>query len=211
MPRNPRLRRKKLSTREVRIVFVIAVEGKTEKAYFEYFQGFVSAVQVIVNKGKASNPKSVLNQAESMLEKLKRADDLRPGDQAWVVVDRDQWNEEDIVTMWDWAAKRKDRGVALSLPQFEWWLLLHFEEGTGAGTQQEILNRLKIHIPNYEKGEKVQLPHTDKQHTLAIDNARRKIRENPEEFKELEDISGAWTTVHFLMEKIIEAIRASGR
>ena len=48
----------------------------------------------------------------------------------------DEWEDDQIQEIWSWASQRGDRGIALSLPQFEWWLLLHFEDGTGAGTRK---------------------------------------------------------------------------
>lgn len=41
-----------------------------------------------------------------------------------------------------------------SVPSFELWLLLHFEDIQAPLHQDEVLQRLKQHIPGYQKGEK---------------------------------------------------------
>jgi hypothetical protein len=74
--------------------------------------------------------------------------------------DRDEktWTVEQLneVSNWVHAENKKKNpvihGMALSNPCFEFWLLLHFEEGTGALNSNECLSRLrKKYIPNYDK------------------------------------------------------------
>ena len=201
--------RRKTNNRNYRTQFVLAVEGKTEKAYFEQFKGHISEVQLMVNTGKGSNPTAVMAQADRMLEDLRSKGSLRAGDQAWCVIDRDEWEDDQIQEIWSWASQRGDRGIALSLPQFEWWLLLHFEDGTGAGTRKEIIDRLNRYIPDYQKGSSSQLPNENEQHKEAIRRAKKKIPSELTNFEDLKDLGGSWTTVHLLTEKIINAIQAS--
>ena len=57
---------------------------------------------------------------------------------------------------------RKERvsSFALSNPNFEYWLLLHFEDGNGILNSQECITRLKRYLPNYRKdidGKKITL------------------------------------------------------
>jgi len=53
-----------------------------------------------------------------------------------------------------------ERRFVLSNPNFEYWLLLNFEDGKGIANSQECLTRLKRHLPNYKKdidGKKITL------------------------------------------------------
>lgn len=143
------------------------------------------------------------------LNVLKQKDKLRPGDQAWVDIDRDQWSSEILEEVWNWAAERADRGLALSNPQFELWLLWHFDDAAGTSTPNEILRNLNKHIPGYRKDQSNQLPREPDAIAQAINCAERKIPHMPESFAELEEFPKPWTTVHILVRLITEAIKRS--
>ena len=53
---------------------------------------------------------------------------LRKGDEAWIVVDKDNWSDHDLAQLFKWALQSDSYGFALSNPKFEFWLLLHFED-----------------------------------------------------------------------------------
>lgn len=76
---------------------------------------------------------------------------LRSSDEAWLVVDKDQWTDEQLLQLHEWAEEAGNRGFALSNPKFEFWLLLHFEDGKGVSSSQACSQRLKLHMPNYDK------------------------------------------------------------
>lgn len=127
-----------------------------------------------------------------------RKESLQKTDEAWIVVDKDAWTEDQLRELLLWAKKSENYGCALSNPNFEYWLLLHFEEGTGIKTRQECLTRLKRHLPNYKKDidrKKI----TQELITKAI--ARAKLRD----IKHSNDLPLNWiTTVYKLVEKIVE-------
>lgn len=137
-----------LGTRRYKRLFVIATEGnKTEPQYFALLNEEVVLVQVI--KGQHdSAPKHVLNRMEEHLRKQR----LLAGDEAWLVIDKDQWTQEQIGALHDWTQLHACRALAVSNPKFEFWLLLHFEDGAGVSTPQDCKQRLKRHLPNYDKG-----------------------------------------------------------
>lgn len=94
--------------------------------------------------------------------------------------------------------KRKSNyGFALSNPNFEYWLLLHFEEGNGIVNSQECLTRLKRYLPNYKKDIDT------KKFTFDLINSaitRAKQRDK----KKVEDLPVLWsTTVYKLVERIL--------
>lgn len=73
-------------------------------------------------------------------------------DESWLVIDRDSWPEEHIQLLVDWTKKQKQRNhLALSNPKFEYWLLLHYENGNKIGSSTECTKRLEKYIPGYNK------------------------------------------------------------
>jgi hypothetical protein len=129
---------------------VIAVEGeKTEPQYFAIFNDQQSVIRVNCLKGRhGSSPPQVLRRMEDHL----RREELRSSDEAWLVVDKDQWTDEQLAQLHAWAQTRHNLGLALSNPKFEYWLLLHFEDGTGIASSRDCSDRLSQHLPGYDKG-----------------------------------------------------------
>lgn len=129
-----------LGERRYKKLFVIAVEGAvTEPQYFDLFHDQQSVIHVECLKGKsASSPPQVLSRMEARIHER----GLAPSDEAWLVVDKDNWTDEQLLLLHQWTQVRKGRGLALSNPKFEYWLLLHFEDGSGVRTSQECSDRL---------------------------------------------------------------------
>lgn len=197
-------------TRQIRSLFGIVVEGETEKRYFgmEYFHE--PSVKVMVNPGKPNDPPALARAADALIEELKRGGELRSGDQIWVVLDADDWADAQLEEVFRWSQERRekgDRGVGLCIPQFEYWLLLHFEDGRGVGTKAEVLHRLERYLPGYRKN--VPLFFTEEDIKAAVGRARARV---PEEFGTLADLDAAIgrgtasTTVHFLVERMVQSL-----
>jgi len=136
--------------RRYRKLFVIAVEGnQTEPRYFDLFRNRESVIRVRCLKGHHdSSPPQVLKRMEDHL----REQGLRRSDEAWLVVDKDQWTDEQLRELHTWAQTRDNYGFALSNPKFEFWLLLHFEDVKGVTSSRDCSDRLKRHLPGYDKG-----------------------------------------------------------
>ena len=141
-----------LGKRRYRKLFIIAVEGvKTEPQYFAVFkqQSEQSVIQINCLKGgHDSSPPQVLKR---MADHLKR-ETLKKSDEAWLVVDKDHWTDEQLMQLYEWSNQAQNYGFALSNPKFEYWLLLHFEDGTGITSSRACSDRLKRHLPDYDKG-----------------------------------------------------------
>jgi hypothetical protein len=150
MPPKRRKFQRPLGERRYRKLFAIAVEGtKTEPQYFGIFNGPEAVIRVSCLKGgHDSSPPQVLKRMANYL----RQEELRADDEAWLVVDKDQCTDEQLAQLHAWARKRENYGFALSNPKFEYWLLLHFEDGTGLTSSQDCTDRLKRHLPGYDKG-----------------------------------------------------------
>lgn len=136
-------------TRFLHKMFVISTEGqKTEQQYFELFNDRKSVIRIHCLKCKSdSSPKQVLNRIKIYL----REEKLLPSDEAWVVVDKDMWTDEQLAQLHTWSITKKNYGFALSNPKFEFWLLLHFDKGENISSSSQCDARLKKHLPEYDK------------------------------------------------------------
>ena len=182
-----------------RKLFVIAAEGvKTERQYFDIFNNQHSVIHVNCLKSKnESSPPLVLKRMKKYLteEGLKKTDQLW---EAWLVVDKDQWTDEQLTLLHNWSISQSNYGFALSNPQFEYWLLLHFEDGTGIGSSRECFDRLNRYLPNYDKNIDIR-----KITPAMIDEAVRRARDR--DVPPCEDWPRATgTTVYRLVERILE-------
>ncbi len=187
-------------TRERRIkkLFVIATEGsKTEPTYFKLFNRYGHAVAVKFIEGQdKSAPKHVL---KSMQDHIKK-NDLMDGDEAWLVVDTDNWRETDLKSLHAWSVSQPSYGLAVSNPCFEYWLLLHFEVGTGAPDKNACLRRLRKHMPHYDKVN-LDLAALEPGIADAVERARK--RDTP---PVVDWPRGAGTTVYRLVERLLGAV-----
>ncbi len=197
MPKKPRTFQRPLGKRRYKKLFIVSVEGsKTEPQYFAIFNQpqAIVLVKCLKRPSTESSPIQVLKKMESYLRK----ESLRKTDEAWIVVDKDDWTEDQLCGLLQWAKKSENYGFALSNPNFEYWLLLHFEEGKGITNSQECLARLKRHLPNYKKdidGKKITLELIAK----AISRAKQR------DANRSNDLPQIWsTTVYKLVEKIID-------
>lgn len=93
------------------------------------------------------NPTAVLKRFEKAL----RENDFRKGDEAWLVIDVDEWPEDEFVALLEWAKKDHRHHLAISNPKFELFLVMHYEKGNGCTTAQQVDLRLKRYLPDYEK------------------------------------------------------------
>jgi len=178
-----------------RKLFVIATEGlKTEPQYFSIFRK-QSLIQIkCIPKKYESSPLKVLKR----LKKYIREESLNEEDEAWLVVDKDQWSDAQLRVLYDWTQKQNNYSLAVSNPKFEFWLLLHFEDGNRI-TAGNCIERLQRHLPEYKK--KIDpSKFTPPKINDAVSRAKRK--DNPR--------CSDWprktgTTVYCLIESILSA------
>ncbi len=135
--------------RRYRKLFIVAVEGqKTEPQYFALLNAGSTVVRVKCIEGNSrSAPSQVLNRLRLAL----RNENLRPEDEAWVVVDRDSWTDSHLQALVGFTRERDNNCIALSNPKFEYWLLLHFEDGSGVSNSRDCSARLRAHLSDYSK------------------------------------------------------------
>jgi len=176
-----------------RRLYVISPEGsKTEPRYFAFFSSTKCTVKVLPNRHKP-DPLHVLRYAEEYVNQ----NILRPDDEIWLVIDRDTWPEEKLATVHS-ACQEKGFGLALSNPCFEYWLLLHFEDGNRAGTTSNCRRKLKRHLPDYNKNH-VENRKLQEGINQAIERARRQDVPPCTDWPRK-----AGTTVYRLVEKLMD-------
>ncbi len=93
-----------------RKLFLIAVEGhKTESGYFEkLFRKDIIKICCLKDK-KHNSPLQVLGR----LKKEIKGKSLRKNDEAWVVVDKEDWTEEQLAQLYQWSQQDDRYGFAL--------------------------------------------------------------------------------------------------
>ncbi len=178
-----------------RKVFVLATEGaETEPQYFDLFNSRTTTITVrCLRSSTDSDPIHVLKRMKRYLQ----SNSLNPDDRAWLVVDKDQWTDEQLAQLHIWASSNEQYGLAVSNPCFELWLLLHFDDGNGLATHRQCRERLKRYLPNYDKDhlEIAKLPPVISE---AINRAR--LKDNP---PCLDWPRGTGTTVYRLVTKLL--------
>lgn len=123
---------RRIGFRPTKKLFLIASEGaETEPLYFEELKPLVAGrdaiirVKLVANPNHGSHPKEVLKRLRAAAKK----EAIKLGDDLWLVIDRDAWNEADLEEVCK-QAKTLGYFVALSNPCFELWLYLHLQNNS---------------------------------------------------------------------------------
>lgn len=190
--------KRRVASRRYRKLFIIATEGTvTEKDYFLLLDEIHANIRVATVKGdNKSTPQDVLSRMEAYL----LDQEFEKEDEAWLVVDQDAWDDKELMVLYKWTQDGGNRGLALSNPKFEYWLLLHFEEGTGLKSTRDCGARLKRHLPDYRK--RVDKSKFNRENiVLATERARKRdkprCKDWPRQFGQ--------TTVYRLVQRILDA------
>lgn len=187
-------------TRRYKRIFLISTEGgKTEPGYFGRLQNIIGYGKTELRLRKdthRASPRDVLKRLREAINKTS----LHAGDACWCVIDRDQWPQEVIDELIQWATERPASGLvyglALSAPKFELWLLAHFEDmvGNTHTGPSAVVQKLKCYLPDYDK--------TLNRWNPSGEDVRTAIRRCRDAFGD--DIpSGIGTNMHCLAEAIL--------
>ena len=144
--------------------FLIVVEGEaTEPAYLDEVRLRLKrrAAAVLVQHGDHTDPVGIVREAMKLRDAHAAKPNMEPYDQVWVVFDRETQNHprrEQVPAALKLAGDAGIR-VALSIPSFEFWLLLHFDYTT---KQFDGCTAVKKALKKFIKGyEKAALPLSD--------------------------------------------------
>lgn len=137
------------------LILIVCEGAKTEPTYFEFLRRRWKSYGITVcGEECGSDPRSVVDYAAR--EKNERKRKARRGgpppyDQVWCVFDRDQHTR-----LLEAINKANDNEieVALSIPCFEYWYLLHYKHTTSPFSDcDSVISELKKHLPGevYDK------------------------------------------------------------
>ena len=198
-------RNRHLGRRLSRKVYYYSAEGtKTERQYFdavdEYLDNCIKKRKCCIkfcDTDKNTSAERVIRIFNNYLDKEKLNEQSQF--EAWVVFDKDQRSLAEIKALNNWAAGDINRHVVLSVPKFEYWLLLHFENAGGTGDARYIDRQLRKHIPHYKKGierERISLTkiqtavrRAKKRHQLHLDSPNGEL---------------CYSTVYKLIESVLQ-------
>jgi len=141
-------------TRSVKKRFLILCEGgKTEPGYFNAIRNdkmhsnALSALRIVVHDTKYNTAKELVAEAIGKIKEAKK--EKNPFDEVWIVVDRDGYTKHP--ESFD-RARANGIHIAFSSTCFEFWTLLHFEYTSRSFNNcDDVIRRLKQHLPDYEK------------------------------------------------------------
>ena len=183
--------------------FLLSCEGAvTERQYFSVFKDHkgIKIRSLGPKKGKGGNsPVQVLDRMEKAIKKHS----LKTRDEAWIVIDTDQWTDDQFGNIQKWATQDASgihRDVAISNPNFEYWLLLHFEDVKGGEAAEKCADQLKKLFPGYEK--KID---TRKITVEMIKTAVDRAKARDESYCKHHPDAVGCTNVYKLVESILEA------
>ncbi len=181
--------------RPYRRLFLIATEGyKTEPQYFQSFNTRDALIRVKCLKEKnKSAPEQVLERMKDRIQQER----LKKSDEAWLVVDKDQWTPEQLSQLQQWSQQATNYGLAVSNPKFELWLLLHFEDARGISSSRDCSERLARYLPEYGKGH-VETEKLKSRVKEAIQRAKGKDTSNCRHWPQ-----NTGTTVYCLVERML--------
>ena len=165
MAKNPRSQRsrdlrRRIGTRSSYDRVLIVCEGKkTECNYFDEIRQkarIPSAHIHVISSELGTDPRSVVKSAEAVFNGMGKG-----FERVYAVFDRDDHPEYANAIHMACAKNKKLRNdekqpvgfeAIVSVPCFEFWLLLHFSDIRSSVHRDTVFKRLRLHISDYEKG-----------------------------------------------------------
>ncbi|MFP4156237.1 MAG: RloB family protein [Opitutales bacterium] len=184
---------------------VIAAEGKeTEPRYFEAFttpREAETQIKIVPNPKDESKPKEVLARLKRFFN---RNYSKARGDEAWMVIDRDEWPEEDLRTVYK-AAKKAGFEVLMSNPCFELWLYLHLRDHCPFIDRHDCQKKLAAVLPGYRPDSKGNYAIEPLMENLAqaIERAKAQDTKPHQPWP-----TGQVTCVYMLVERLLDAAKS---
>jgi len=147
------MRRPERKQRQILPKVVIVCEGEVTEQI--YFHGIRVARRIgldrVVIYGAAGDPKRVVDKAvgeKKENDARNKSQGIVAADTVWAVFDRDEHRKIPEAMQ---KATQNGIGIAFSNPNFELFLLLHFEPLNREEHREKVTRLLKKHIPDYEK------------------------------------------------------------
>ncbi len=179
-----RLERKKAKRASYDKVLIVCEGEKTEPNYFNELINFykLNTANVEIDGSCGSSPKSVFERALVLYDNESRKGDAF--DRVYCVFDKDSHDTYDETLHKISIQNPKNTFyTAISVPCFEYWILLHFQYSTkpyqavgGSSIGNEVLKDLLTIFPEYTKGSKDIFEKLSYQLEFAKANAQRSLK-----------------------------------
>lgn len=167
-------------------ILIVSEGSKTEPLYFEEIRAAyrLHSANVEVQPSQLGTaPIQVVQYAKQIFEKGSRHKGIRPRsfDQVYEVFDRDDhpsyFDALDLAASMDGTLRNEDKQPVSfkaipSVPSFELWLLLHYENIQAPIHRDDVMGRLKLCIPDYEKGAGGTFAKTSTRRATATERAK---------------------------------------
>ena len=192
-------------------ILIVTEGSKTEPNYFKEIKvaNKLNTANVQVEPSAfGTEPMQIVEYAESLFLNGDELKSIQPRafEEVYVVFDRDDHptyhnalaKTDALNLKYQNDNKQKVAFISIaSVPCFELWLLLHFEEVHAPMHRNAVYDRLKIYLPNYEKGDKGHYASTLMHIEQAIARALQLARLN-----DVHDGIQSYTSVQELVGKL---------
>lgn len=166
-------------------ILIVSEGSKTEPNYFSEIRAAhrLHTANVEVHPSELGTaPIQVVQYAQALFERGDRHKNVQPRafERVYAVFDRDDhesyFNALRLAESLDGKLKNDAKQfirfqAVASVPSFELWLLLHFEDIQHPLHRDEVMQRLRHHIPGYEKGARRAFATTQEHLTIATRRA----------------------------------------
>jgi hypothetical protein len=168
-------------------ILIVTEGSKTEPNYFNEIRAAYrlhTANVEVQHSELGTAPIQVVKYAQELFENGDRHKNIqrRGFEQVYAVFDRDNHDSYFDALRLAESLNGKLRNdakqaivfqAAASVPNFELWLLLHFEDVQAPLHRDEVMRRLKLHMSNYEKSVRRSFANTSENLAIAIERAKR--------------------------------------
>ena len=138
---------RRIGNRKPNQILVIVCEGqKTERKYFTGYKEQKSGLKIETPNSSVTDPVNLVKFAIHQIDKFGLNLDE---DKVWCVFDADHHSTQEIKEAERLAGEKVN--ICLSNPSFELWYLLHYVYHHSRILNPELIEKLKQHIPNYQK------------------------------------------------------------
>jgi len=207
------LRRKERRRSDYHRILIVTEGTKTEPNYFDEIcrEHRLNTANIAIEPSTlGTSPKQIVKYAKELFEKGNSHKKIkkRAFEQVYVVFDRDShdgfFDALNIVRSLDGKLKN-DNGqpiifvAIVSIPCFELWLLLHFENIFHLIERADVLKKLLNHIPHYEKSIRGSFSSTMHNLEIAHERARSLCEKNPD-IDDTQTYTNVWQLVKLLRE-----------
>lgn len=191
---------------ENRIFLIVCDDKKTSPHYFEKFNHRYSRVKIETPDSGGLDPLNLVKHTKKLLNGKFSHLNLKAGDAAWCVFDRDEIPKDSLLEAHRLARQSKIQ-TCLSNPCFEVWYLLHYIHCNSCLVDcGSVISKLNTYIPKYRKNQ-YYFDELKPNMSDAIARAEKLLEQHEYNDSDLMSREGAPSTqAHVVVNQILDAI-----